>query len=75
MLEKDFEYIVTKKGASHCKQTHTTGKWYHVILGYIQKKNKLYCKKKKVIIFGLGGVGGYEAILFFHVWGLGILQV
>jgi tRNA A37 threonylcarbamoyladenosine dehydratase len=55
-----------KESITHnCKQTHTTGKWYHVILGYIQKKNKLYCKKKKVIIFGLGGVGGYEAILFF----------
>jgi hypothetical protein len=53
MLEKkDFEYIVTKKGASHCKQTHTTGKWYHVIYWGIYKRRTSYiAKEKKVIIF------------------------
>jgi tRNA A37 threonylcarbamoyladenosine dehydratase len=42
---------------------------------YTKEEQAILQKEKKVIIFGLGGVGGYEAILFFHVWGLGILQV
>ena len=43
-------------------------------IGVYTKEEQAILQKKKVIIFGLGGVGGYEAILF-HVWGLGILQV
>jgi tRNA A37 threonylcarbamoyladenosine dehydratase len=32
---------------------------------YTKEEQAILQKKKKKIIFGLGGVGGYEAILFF----------